>query len=109
MVLSALISGLAAFPLSDTDYTVLDRFHDTLLKKMLGGKACRKDIAPDGKVLRYRALPSGQIRGLAGSVKIVTELRVARLKWLQGILAYLENHRQYIIVFSGSSVLKSRF
>lgn len=94
VVLSTLISGLAAFPLSDTDHTVLDRFHDKLLKKMLGGKACRKDIAPDGKVLRYRALPSGQIRRLAGSVKIVTELRVARLKWFQGILADLDNHRQ---------------
>ena len=80
-------------------YTVLDRFHDKLLKKMLGGKACRMDIAPDGRVLRYRVGPSGQIRRLAGSVKIVTELRVARLKWLQGILADLDNHRQYIIAF----------
>ena len=91
MVGSALLSGLEALVLSPSQCQLLDSVLLMYGRKLMRGSACRKTVQEDGSVT-YNACRSKQVWEYLRMVPCSMELRVRRLRWLQGLARSPELH-----------------
>ena len=91
MVGSALLSGLEALVLSPSQCQLLDSVLLMYGRKLMRGSACRKTVQEDGSVT-YNACRSKQVWEYLRMVPCSIELRVRRLRSLQGLARSPELH-----------------
>lgn len=91
LVLSALLSGLEAVLIDDTDEKALEVQQCKYLRKLMCGEACRKVIQTDQQGIsptRIFALSNRQVREFTRVQTIASTLASRRLKWLQQLVKH---------------------
>lgn len=84
-VLGPLLSGCEALVLTATDVKLMDVVALRLLRGLARAKACGLKVMEDG-TKAYKALSAAEMRRAFRIADVATELRVRRLKWLQGVV-----------------------
>ena len=100
VVVQTLLSGLVAWYVNDHFINKMDSFLVGLLRKLLQGQACSKQQLEDGNT-RYRSLTNQQVHVRARVAPVGIELVVARLRWLQTMLAKPREHHQMFAAMFG--------
>ena len=93
LVLNALLSGLEAFALGDTDLVKLEVLQMRFLRKIMCGGACLKTLkrTQDGReYVQFQALKNDRVREILKIATLESELRARRVKWLQHLIKWPE-------------------
>ena len=100
MVVAALVSGIEALTLSAAQIRRLDSIILTYGRKLMRGRACRKEVQMDGSI-KYVACTSTQVWKYLRLVPCEIELRVRRLLWLQSLVRQPELHANLLAALFG--------
>eukprot|EP00969_Alexandrium_andersonii_P088953 3926071-Alexandrium_andersonii.AAC.1 len=99
IVMSTLLSGLTAFVVTARDLVPMEAFIARCARCMLCGRACSKVCEGDATV--YKALTNAHVLRRLQLSTVETELRVARLRWLQSMLKRPGEHAQVFAALLG--------
>ena len=99
VVVSVLLSGLISLAITPAEYHKLSTCLYKLLRKLLGGKACQKGEHEGDKTCK--SLSNRAVNSLVGIASPLTELRVERLKFFQGVVAEPHLHELYLTAVFG--------
>lgn len=106
VVFSVLVSGLAAFVLTAGDLRKLESTKQKLARKILGPITRR--VRDDNGIVRHHALPNAEVNKKVNISRVETELRVARLKWMQEIMREPLHHNQHVTALFGHFPFESK-
>ena len=101
MVVETALCGLVPFILSNSDYIALDRFIINKGRCLMRGRACAKEIQPDGHV-KYTAVPNDEVLRYLELANSRTELCIRRLQFWQRVVACPTRHSNLLAVMFGS-------
>ena len=100
VVYNTLLSGLESLVLDTKHLSLLDRKVLVHGRKLMGGKACQKEMQADGTV-KFIACHSNTVWKFLGLVPSSIELRIRRLRWYQNLASNMELHKSVIVAMFG--------
>ena len=100
VVYNTLLSGLESLVLDTKHLSLLDRKVLVHGRKLMGGKACQKEMQADGTV-KFIACHSNTVWKFLGLVPSSIELRIRRLRWYQNLASNMELHKSVVVAMFG--------